>query len=292
VLENPDLTDLIFVRGLDLIPGVEKHRELAGEVEMRIRWAAERLGLSFHVVETNVREFSDPLLQWDAYNPGALAAAALFLAPLFDRVLIASDTDHETQVRLGASHMIDQLWSTETLEVVDDGGRLSREERLRRVAAHPVARETLRVCWENPEGAYNCGRCRKCLLTMTSLEAFGMREEVATFPPDLDLDLMDDFEISMPIQLVLWEDVLETTRQMRRPDLERAVAPVVATGKRALGLPETHRVRHYAPTRSADSDRDEELARVRADLDAVVGSRSWRLTAPLRRLMAVWRHRR
>jgi hypothetical protein len=293
VLENPDLTDLVFVRGLDLIPGAEKHRGLAEEVERRLRWAAGRLGLPLHVVETNVRELSDPLLPWDAYNPGALAAVALFLAPLFDRVLIASDSDHETQVPLGTSRMIDQLWSTETLEVCDDGGRLRREERLRRVAAHPLARETLRVCWENPDGAYNCGRCRKCMLTMISLEAFGMRHEVTTFPPDLDLGLLAAYEISSPIQLVLWEDALETTRRMERPDLERAVAPVVAGGKRAMGLPDSYRVRsrRSPPEGGSQGGHDDELLRTRQRLEEVLGSSSWRLTAPLRRLRA-WRGRR
>jgi hypothetical protein len=45
VLENPDLTDLIFVRGFDLAhsgPGAA----LADEVEGRLREAAEDLGWS------------------------------------------------------------------------------------------------------------------------------------------------------------------------------------------------------------------------------------------------------
>jgi hypothetical protein len=243
VLANPDVTDLIFVRGLDIVPGAVHQEGLGDEIEARLREAAALLGLPLHVVETNVRELSDPILRWEAYNPSAMIAIALFFEPLFERVLIASDTDHETQVRLGASRMVDQLWSTERLEIVDDGGRLNREQRLRSIAAHPAVRKTLRVCWENPGGAYNCGRCRKCMLTMISLEAIGALAAIETFPSTLDLELIDGFDIALPIGLVLWEDLLETTRETGRADLERAVEPLVVRGRRDLGFPPSHRMR-------------------------------------------------
>jgi hypothetical protein len=248
LLANPDVTDLIFVRGLDLIPGEARHLKLADEVEKRLRGAATALGLPLHVVETNLRELSDPVVRWEAYNACAIVAVALFFEPLFERVLIASDTDHATQVPLGTGRMIDQLWSTELLEIVDDGGRFNREQRIRQIVDHPVVQQTLRVCWENPNGVYNCGRCRKCLLTMVPLEAIGTRRQVTSFPVDLDLDLLAGFEIDSPIALALWEDVLDTTRTASRADLERAVEPLVATGKRALGLSSSYRGRRTPGT--------------------------------------------
>ncbi len=281
LLANPDVTDLIFIRGHDLLPGAEHHRELAGEVEARLRVAASELGLPLHVVHTNARELSDPLVRWEPYNPSLMAAAALFFEPLFERVLIASDTDHETQPPLGTARLVDHLWSTERLEVVDSGGHLNREQRLRAIADHPVVRETLRVCWENPDGAYNCGRCRKCMLTMVPLEALGKRELFPTFPPQLDLSRFAGFEITQPIALVLWEDVLATTRAAGRPDLEAPVREMVARGRQALDLPPSYRSRRS----HADAEPPAPDA-AQAQLDAVLDSRSWRLTAPLRRLGA------
>ncbi|HEX6667031.1 MAG TPA: polysaccharide pyruvyl transferase family protein [Solirubrobacterales bacterium] len=325
VLENPDLTDLIFVRGVDLIPGVPEHQGLVDEVEQRMRAAAAELGMPLHVVATNVRELSDPLAPWEAYNSCALVAVALFMAPLFDRVLIASDSDHATQLPLGAGRMIDQLWNTERLEIVDACGRLGREQRLQRIAGHPVVQRDLRVCWQNPDGAYNCGRCRKCVLTMIGLEAIGARAEVSSFPAELDLDLLADFEMTQPIQLIYWEGLLESIRDNRRADLEQAVAPLVERGKRALGLPQSYRVREDGPPaakplnssaadakaealskalREAEDRAEAAAARAeaaeRSDAEArqmlavVLGSSSWRLTAPLRRLSGIarrWRHR-
>jgi hypothetical protein len=258
LLDNPDVTDLVFARGLDLVPGWPQHETLADEVEARLREAADELGLPLHVVDTNVRTFSDPLLRWETYAPSVLAAIALLFAPLFERVLIATDLEHDRQIPLGAARLVDHLWSTEGLEVADWGGRFSRTERLARIADHPLVQRTLRVCWENRDGAYNCGRCGKCLLTMIPLEAIGAREKMQTFP-QLDLRHLDGYTLTTPLQVVLWEDVLEATERARRPDLSAPVAAVVESGHRAIGGPEYQ-------------------------LQTVLGSRSWRLTAPLRRL--------
>jgi hypothetical protein len=243
ILDHPEITDLIFVRGFDLIPGVPQHAEIADEVEARVRWAAEAVGIRLHVVETNLRELSDPLVLWDAYYGCAVVTVALFLAPLFERVLIAGESDYEIQAPIGANLLVNQLWSTERLEIVDDGGRYSRVQRMERIAAHPVVRQTLRVCWENPGGAYNCGRCRKCLMTMLTLEALGARDAIATFPPQLDLDAVAAIEIPQPVPLTLWEDVLDAVRAAGRADLEPAVEAAVSRGKKRLRLPPGYRRR-------------------------------------------------
>jgi Glycosyl transferase family 2 len=243
IIDHPEITDLIFVRGFDLLPTAMDKIELADQVELRLREVARALGLQLHVVETNLREFSDPLSQWETYFGCAAATVALFLAPLFERIYIAGDSDHEVQVPEGANRLVDQLWSTEQLEIVDDGGRFSRVERLKRIVDHPYVKQTLRVCWENPDGAYNCGRCRKCLLTMLSLEALGAREKIATFPTELDCTLVPKVEINRPVLLSLWEDLLDLVRSAGRPDLERIVEGAVAKGKSRLRLPVTYRRR-------------------------------------------------
>ena len=44
----------------------------------------------------------------------------------------------------------------------------------------------LRVCYRNPDQAYNCGRCEKCVRTMLSLHALGALEQAPTFANDID----------------------------------------------------------------------------------------------------------
>jgi hypothetical protein len=284
LLDHPEITDLIFARGFDLIPGATHHAEVAPEVEARVREVADELGLTLHVVETDLRELSDPLVLWDAYYASACMAVAHFLAPRFERVLLASGMDHEVDdPPIGSARLVDHLWNSEQLEIVDDGGRYSRAERTRRIADHPLVQRTLRVCWENRGSAYNCGRCRKCLMTMITLEAFGVRSGVQTFPPDLDLQNLDTFKTGQILVLTLWEDVLDAVRAGGRADLEPAVEGVVERGKRDFGLPPSYRRRHLPgppPLRKAATTPDVETP---ATLSELLESRSWRMTAPLRK---------
>lgn len=281
LLNNPDITDLIFVHGFDLMPGAAQHARVAPEAEARVREVAEKLNLTLHVVETNLRELSDPLVLWDAYFPCASVAVAHFLAPRFERVLIANGLDHEVDDPVATARLIDHLWSTEELEIVDDGGRYSRAERTKRIANHPLVQRTLRVCWENREGAYNCGRCRKCLMTMITLEAFGARAGIQTFPPNLDLTDIASIEINQIILLSLWEDVLDAVRAEGRADLEPAVEEAVERGKQVLGLPPSFRRRRRPGPPP--------LHNAAATLSEVLESRSWKLTSPLRRAGAAIR---
>lgn len=239
VLDHPEITDLVFVRGFDLQAGAIHPAEFVDRVESQIRSAAGALGLTLH----NLRQLSDPLIGWEAYYGCAAMAVALFFEPLFERVLFAGEADYEVQVPIGSNRLVDRLWSTERLEIADDGGRYNRVERTARIVSHPVVQRTLRVCWENRGGAYNCGRCRKCLMTMLTLEALGARGEIATFPPELDLDALSAFDIPTPILLSLWEDLLDATRAAGRPDLERPVEAVVTRARRELRLPSNHRRR-------------------------------------------------
>ncbi|HET7120232.1 MAG TPA: hypothetical protein VFI17_03150 [Solirubrobacterales bacterium] len=243
ILENPDLTDLIFVRGIDILPTLPHQEGLADRVEARLREAAAELGMELQTVETNLRELTDPLARWEIYYGCAIAAVALFLQPLFDRVLIAADTDYEVQGKIGSSWLVDQLWSTEQLEIVDDSGGLSRMQKVARIAEHPVVQRTLRVCWRNPDGAYNCGRCRKCLLTMAALETVDALPSVETFPDRIDIDDFGSEGITQFVQLTLWEDLLDVLRGGDKPELERTVARLTSEGKAALGLPQTYRRR-------------------------------------------------
>jgi hypothetical protein len=187
-----------------------------------------------------------------------LDAVALFLGPRFDRVLIASDADYEVQGRWGNNWQVDRLWSTEAVEIVADGGRHSRMDRLRRVVEDPVACASLRVCWENPDRTYNCGRCQKCLMTLIPLEAIGARERVTSFPPEFELDPKSLAKLAIPnlVSLSYWEDMLDAAREAGRADLETALAPVLAKAKAGLGLPRDFRRRHLPgppPTGAAQS---------------------------------------
>jgi hypothetical protein len=283
ILGEEGVTDLIFVRGLDILPQFPHQEGLADRVEATLGEAAEELGMRLHGVETNARSLSEPngpgepVIRWESYYNSLLSMVALTLGPLFDRVLISTGLAYLNQSKIGASWMVDQLWGNENLEIVDAGGLLGRVARVERIAGNPIVQKSLRVCWHNPDGAYNCGRCRKCLVTMATLEAIDRLTHFETFPRRLNqehLELLAAQEVQEPLHLDLIEEARAAIGRRDKPELARAFDAIVTRGRQKLGRDE------FAP--AAEAER--RAAAAEAKLQEVLGSRSWQLTAPLRRL--------
>ncbi len=273
VLGNPEITDLVFIQGVDILPWLPHQREVAGMIEERLRAAAGELGLPLHVVETDLRLASDPLLRWEFTSLCAPVAVALFLAPLFDRVLIASDADYEIQEKRAASFLVDRLWSTDNLEIAEGGGRFSRVERTEQIAGNPVVRKALRTCWRNPNGSYNCGTCLKCLRAMAELDVAGDLEAVETFPSEIDLARLGEERIDQQVTLNLFEDLRDAAREAGKVEIEAALSPMIAHGKTILGLPPDYRGRpsaRSATTPGAELYATPETAKLLAEADTAV----------------------
>ncbi len=185
-----EITTLVFVHGFDVrLDDLELRDTVIGGV----RRAARALGKPLIEVETNVRELVEtvPRVDWDLEAVGAaLASVALLLAPRFRRVYIAAGNTYDRLPPRGSHPLLDPLWSTEAMEIVHDGCEASRLGKLELVVGSRAAARTLRVCWENRGGAYNCGTCEKCLRTMACLRALGSLDRVTTFSAPLDLDAL------------------------------------------------------------------------------------------------------
>jgi hypothetical protein len=278
LLSEPDITDLIFVKGVDILPSLTPlHVGLGERVESVLREATEELGKQLHVVEVNIREFSDPLIEWGFFFNSTLSAVALFFESLFDRVLIPSDTNHLNQPPYGSSRMIDGLWSSEALEIVDHGGQLTRFERIRLIAQNPLVQQSLRVCYMNHDCMYNCGRCPKCNFTMICLEAMGVRDRFTTFPSEFDFTVLEDYTPAEQIHLVLWEECLHGVEACDREDLAQVVRPVIERGTRNLADPALIAAQEEGAAARAEAEA------AQAKVREVLESTSWRLTEPLRR---------
>ena len=92
------------------------------------------------------------------------------------------------------------------------------------IAQHDVALKTLRVCWWNPGGAYNCGRCEKCLMTMVSLRAVGSLERCETLPQHVEPWRVARLPISTPsTRFFMTENLRALEESGRDPELAAAV---------------------------------------------------------------------
>ena len=166
VAERGPIHDLVFVEGFDV--RLESRAALAG-LRTRIPEAARGLGLPCLRLATNVRATRWDEVDWPMLgNGGALAAVALALGR-HDLALLPGSVYYGNMVSWGSHPYADLRLSSWDLTVRHDGSETDRPDKIRAIAAHEVARRHLRVCFRSPE-AGNCGACKKCLLTMVTLD--------------------------------------------------------------------------------------------------------------------------
>lgn len=174
------IDDLVTVWGLD-VP-LERAAAFAA-LHGSIREVAAALGKTPVTLATNLRETGWRDANWGRIAQGpALAAIALVLEERYRRMLIPSSVPFHSARAWGTHPLVDPLLSTTRLELRDDGALSRRIGKTEALVGSPLALRHLHVCWA--EGSErNCGRCEKCLRTLTTFELFGARDRAVTFPP-------------------------------------------------------------------------------------------------------------
>lgn len=187
-----EISHLVFVHGFDIPLNA---RDVHPAARAMAEHVAEGMGKRLIHIETNLREFADRYGDWSQHFHGpALAAVALLLSRQIDRMFIAGECRGSTA---SASRLeFDPLWSTETLEIIHHGHDVTRFQKLKRVGSHPLAQQSLRVCWENRYGRVNCCACSKCLRNMAALRAHGTLDRVQTFGYPLDLTALSRLSLA------------------------------------------------------------------------------------------------
>jgi hypothetical protein len=177
----PGLTHIVHMEG------VEKPVEESVDVRAlreSIRRIAEHYGVDVVFGRTNIRTVFP--LSWSMYYHGAgLASIGLSLAAGFRRILIPSTHSFRHLFAWGSHPLLDPLWSTERTEIVHDGCEVTRVDKTAMIVDDQFALDHLRVCLRNRGGPGNCGRCKKCIRTMVTLDALGVLSRAKTFPPRL-----------------------------------------------------------------------------------------------------------
>ncbi|MGH3147882.1 MAG: hypothetical protein ACRDTR_18995, partial [Rubrobacter sp.] len=150
----------------------------------------------------------------------------------FRKVLIAAGLSYAELVPRGTHPMLDPLWSTELTTIVHDGCEMTRVEKVAYISEHETAMKWLRVCFRNPDGAYNCGRCKKCLYTMIALRIAGALERCETLPSDLDPEEISNLHLA-GTRLLVGQNLRALERLGTEPELAQAVARSLAASEEA-----------------------------------------------------------
>jgi hypothetical protein len=186
-----EITDLIYVHGFDTPP--LNDYLLRQRISSQIHEIGSIFGKRVIEVETNLRSFlNDHFKLRDTWGPlthlTVLASVGHVLFPFFKRIFIASTHSYNDLFPWGSHPLLDPLWSTETLEFIHDGCESTRVEKAALIAKFDTALKSLQVCqYPRSQGAYNCGVCEKCLITMINLHLAGALEHCTAFDKRLDI---------------------------------------------------------------------------------------------------------
>jgi hypothetical protein len=207
-------------------------RRLAG-----LREVADDCGLNLIPVYTNTQSLCGDLTALSTQYHGADLAA---IAHVFSRRLticsIGSSATVPNLCPWGSHPLLDPNYGSAELRVLHADLEFTRLEKTELIADWDVALQNLRVCngWkEDPQSSLlNCGRCEKCLRTMTGLVALGKLEHTLAFAAnDVTYDMLVDGVVN-PIEIVDWYELIEPLKARGRGDLVRAIATVM---RRSLG---------------------------------------------------------
>ena len=153
---------------------------------------------------TNAPHLLRGRIGWPRSHGATFASIALALGPRFGSVLFGSSQRPEHVRGHGSRWDLDPLWSSESTAIVHDGAELGKLGRAAIVATDPIGLRHLKVCWA-VDGPGNCGRCEKCLRTMTCLEVAGALEHTDRFEAPLTIEAIRDCELTANSQSLVGE---------------------------------------------------------------------------------------
>lgn len=216
-----EITTLVYVHGFDVDL---KDDALRKKVSDSLRAFAAKTGKSLIEVETNLRDFTNQHGEWGEHTHGsALASVALLLDSLLERIYIPSSYAYSELFPWASHPLVDPLWSTESIRIIHDGCEATRFEKVASIAGDARALSTLRVCWENRNGAYNCGECEKCLRTMTALEIVGALDRCPTFQAPFNLESVRQFKLKSHGAGLFWKDNYNAAVEHKQDDIAAAL---------------------------------------------------------------------
>jgi hypothetical protein len=215
-----EIDDLIFIRGYDL----PYDDQVYATAQQSYSETARRLGKKLLLVETNRQQLNRDLLAplvgkrngFTARHVVACTAqayggimASIGMALGYRKYYIASGVTYDSMVPYAAlSPVSDLLWSTEETVFVHDGADAPRSQKLKAISADPDLMSVLRVCRRG--GAYNCGKCEKCVRTMIPIRLLGL--SASSMPVLKSWDIIRKIRIQ-PEELIYYEDSLRLARQ-------------------------------------------------------------------------------
>ncbi len=248
-LDHPgSIKDGFFIHGYDFgaYEGLDANLEHFEQTRSSLQDFAQQAGVSLIPIQTNLRHLDedDTFFFTDCFG-AALAAKPHLFTPRVTVARIPSSGYIASTYRMGSHPLIDPYYSSAELEIIHDGMRYNRFEKVRLIADWDLALQHLRACFDAFRKDINCGKCEKCLRTMAALLVLGKLKDCPTYPlddlapehlglldasaaasiPEAQEDLLRFVYRRLSIgNIGYWRELLQALREIDRHDLADVVA--------------------------------------------------------------------
>ncbi len=226
--DHPGLVrDCLLVHGFDIGGVMERGMKyhVFDRAFRAMTTIAEDAGCSIIPVYTNIRHLCDKRDLWLGKFFGAvLAAVGHAFVPRLDLVYIASSYDLYNLVPCGSHPLLDPEYSSFDLRINHRDLSLGRMDKLKIVADWDAAFQNFRVCLANVEDRLNCGKCEKCVRTMTGLVGLGALHNTQAFvEDDVTPEMFEGFKITIRHREAFYREMIPFLKEQRRDDLVRTI---------------------------------------------------------------------
>lgn len=179
---GPRVTHLLSVADLE-----PNHSPAVAAMVLRdTELAAASVGLPLVALTTNLRDETERFINWERAFGSVLTSCALALGPLLRTVLISSTLSDESAPH-GSTPELDASWTTGRTSIRTAQPSMARVDKAALVCSEPDLARRIKVCWAGNQRG-NCGRCTKCLRTMTELAVVGGHDALAAFDAPLSAE--------------------------------------------------------------------------------------------------------
>jgi len=232
-LEHPAyVKDSYFLHGFDIGGVVERGMKFhvfdrAKEAILKITRDA---GTRLIPVYTNIRHLCDERKLWlDSFFGAVLAAMAHSFNTRINLMFIGSSYDIPNLHPCGSHPLLDPEYSSYNMRIRHRDYELSRLEKIKIVSTWDTAFQNFRVCLANVPDRLNCGKCEKCVRTMTELTALGLLHKTRAFVEDevTSADI-EQFDITIRVRPPFYRPMIPLLRHQGRDDLADTIEKLLS----------------------------------------------------------------
>jgi hypothetical protein len=217
------IQDGFFLHGFDIGGVMERGAKL--HVFDRAVTAITRItqdaGATLVPVYTNLRHLCDERDLWlNSFFGAVLAAMTHGFSHRVNLMFIGSSYDIPNLHPCGSHPLLDPEYSSYAVRIRHRDYELSRLEKIKIVSQWDTAFQNFRVCLANVPDQLNCGRCEKCVRTMTELTALGLLHKTRAFEADevTPADI-SQFDITIRVRPPFYRPLVPLLREQGRDDL-------------------------------------------------------------------------